>query len=98
VPGEVVDEGVLGQFLIDILLGSAIGRSDARDAADGWGGDWAVVWTDGSRSCVTLTVVGDDVAETEELARGFDEWAAGQEGVTISPGRGGPLTVESCTG
>lgn len=98
VPGQLVDEGVLGQFLIDVLLGSAIGRSDARDAADGWGGDWAVVWTDGSRSCVTLTVVGDDVEETEELARGFDEWAAGQEGVTISPGRGGPLTVESCTG
>jgi hypothetical protein len=98
VPGQVVDEGVMGQFLIDILLRAAIGRSDARDAADGWGGDWAVLWTEGSRSCVTLTVVGDDVEETEELARGFDEWAAGQEGVTISPGRGGPLTVESCTG
>jgi hypothetical protein len=97
VAGQVVDEGVLGQFMIDILLRSEMGRS-AEDAADGWGGDWAVVWTDGSRSCVTATVVGDDVEETEELAQAFDRWAAEREAVTVTPGRGGPFTVESCTG
>ena len=97
VAGQVVDEGVLGQFLIDILLQSELGRS-AEDAADGWGGDWAVVWTDGSRSCVTLTIVGDDVEETEELAQAFDRWAAERDAVTVTPGRGGPFSVESCTG
>ena len=97
VTGQVVDEGVLGQFIIDILLRSEMGRS-AEDAADGWGGDWAVVWTDGTRSCVTLTVVGDDVEETEELAQAFDRWAAERDAVTVTPGRGGPFNVESCTG
>ncbi len=96
--GQLVDEGVIGQFMIDLVLRPEIGRNDAQDAADGWGGDWAAVWTDGTRSCVTFTVVGDDVDETEELAQAFDAWASDRDGVTITPSGGGPLTVESCAG
>ena len=33
-------------------------RQAAR-AAEGWGGDWAVAWRDGDRSCVTMAIVGD---------------------------------------
>ena len=94
--GTVVDEGVVGQLLIELVLAPEIGRQDAHDAADGWGGDWGVTWRDGDRSCMAVTMVGDDVGETEELRQAFDRWAEGHDGVTIAPSAGGPFTVQSC--
>ncbi|HEX6419832.1 MAG TPA: hypothetical protein VFZ77_15130 [Acidimicrobiales bacterium] len=99
VAGEVVEEGVIGQLLVTLVLAGAVGMDDARDAAVGWGGDWAVAWRDGGRSCVTATLVGDDVVETEEMRRAFDRWAAAQPGARVEPeGGGGAFTVESCAG
>ena len=98
VPGEVVDDGVAGQFLIQIVLAGELGDDQARAAAQGWGGDRVVAWRDGERSCVTLSAVGDDADETAELRAGFEEWAAGTgSDVTIEPGEDGPLTVQSCS-
>ena len=98
VPGEVVDEGSVGALLVLLVLADELGMDEARAAATGWGGDWGVAWRDGDRSCVTATLVGDDVAETEELRRAFDEWAAAHEGASVVPsGGGGPFTLESCS-
>jgi hypothetical protein len=97
VPGEVVDDGVAGQFLIQIVLGSELGDDQARAAAEGWGGDRVVAWRTGNRPCVTLSAVGDDADETAELRAAFEEWAAGTgSDVTIEPGEAAPLTVQSC--
>jgi hypothetical protein len=94
--GALVDEGVVGELLIQLLLAPEIGGDDAREAADGWGGDWGVTWRDGDRSCAAVTIVGDDVNDTEELRQAFDRWAQGRDGVTIPPSGGGPFTVQSC--
>jgi hypothetical protein len=94
--GTLVDEGVVGELLIQLLLAPAIGGDDARQAAEGWGGDWSVTWRDGDRSCAAVTIVGDDVIDTEELRQAFDHWAQGRDGVTIPPSGGGPFTVQSC--
>jgi len=94
--GTLVDEGVVGELLIQLLLAPEIGGEDARQAADGWGGDWAVTWRDGDHSCAAMTIVGDDVNDTEELRQAFDHWAQGREDVTIPPSGGGPFTVQSC--
>jgi hypothetical protein len=94
--GTVVDEGVVGQLVIELVLATEIGRDEGHDAADGWGGDWAVTWQDGDRSCAAVTLVGDDVEETEELRQAFDHWAEARDGVTIAPSGGGPFTVQSC--
>ena len=98
VPGEVVDEGSVGALLVLLVLADELGMDEARPAATGWGGDWGVAWRDGGRSCVTATLVGDDVAETEEMRRAFDEWAAAQPDAHVVPsGGGGPFTLESCS-
>jgi hypothetical protein len=59
-----------------------------------------VVWRDGDRSCVTVTLVGDDPGETDELLAAFEEWAAADDvtyEATVTAGAGGdPFTVESC--
>ncbi len=94
--GTVVDEGVVGELLIQLVLAPEIGGDDAREAAEGWGGDWSVTWRDGDRSCAAVTLVGDDVNDTEELRQAFDQWAQGRVGVTIPPSGGGPFTVQSC--
>lgn len=98
VTGEVVDEGHIGQLMVLLVLADQIGIDVARDAATGWGGDWGVAWRDGERSCVTASLVGDDVAETEELRQAFERWAAAHEGAEVEPtGGGGPFTLESCS-
>jgi hypothetical protein len=90
---------VVGQLMVLLVLAGELGMDEARDAATGWGGDWAVAWRDGDRSCVTAVLVGDDVAETEEMRRAFDRWAAAQDDAGVEPtGGGGAFTLESCSG
>jgi hypothetical protein len=104
VPGQVVDRGMAGQFLIQVVLADALGEDRARDAASGWGGDSVVVWRDGQRPCATLAAVGDDPRETAELRDAFEDWAAGGgpagsasgSDVTVAPNGDGPVTVQAC--
>jgi hypothetical protein len=104
VAGQVVDQGVAGQFLIQVVLADAVGDDQARAAASGWGGDWVVAWRDGQRPCATLAAVGDDGGETAELRVAFEDWAAGGgptssgtgPDVTVVPSSDGPVTVQSC--
>jgi hypothetical protein len=104
VSGRVVDEGVAGQYLIQLVLEEALDADSAREAATGWGGDSVVTWRDGQRPCATLTAVGDDAGETAELRGAFEEWAVegGPAGtgtgpdVTMAPDAEGPLTVQAC--
>jgi hypothetical protein len=109
VDGEIVDEGVTGQLLIELVLADELDDRAARRAATGWGGDWGVAWRDGERSCATLAVVGDDAGETAELREAFEAWAAARSArgldvtVEAQPGplggsgaRATPVTVRSC--
>jgi hypothetical protein len=104
VTGQVVDQGVAGQFLIQVVLADGLDADRARAAATGWGGDSVVAWRDGQRPCATLAAVGDDPGETAELRGAFEDWAAegGPAGsgtgpdVTVAPNGDGPVTVQSC--
>jgi hypothetical protein len=94
--GEVVDQGVAGELLIQLVLTGGVGQAEAAQAAEGWGGDWAAAWRDGDRSCVTMAVVGDTAADTGELREAFGQWADLQSDATVTGGQGGPVTVEAC--
>ncbi len=104
VVGQVVDEGVAGQFLIQVVLADGLDADRSREAAAGWGGDSVVAWRDGERPCATLAALGDDPGETAELRGAFEDWAAergaGGPGtgpdVTIAPEGDGPVTVQAC--
>ncbi|MGH9193089.1 MAG: hypothetical protein ACRDZ0_11545 [Acidimicrobiales bacterium] len=104
VAGQVVDEGVAGQFLIQVVLADPLDGDRAREAAGGWGGDRVVAWRDGERPCATLAAVGDDPSETAELRGAFEDWAdeRGATGtgtgpdVTIASTGDGPVTVQAC--
>ncbi len=98
VPGEVVDEGVLGELLVLLVLADGVDQDVAATAATGWGGDWGVAWRDGERSCVTATLVGDDISETTEMQVAFETWAEDNGATVTSSGPGQPFTVQSCAG
>jgi hypothetical protein len=104
VAGQVVDDGVAGQLLIQVVLADGLDADRARAAAAGWGGDSVVAWRDGQRPCATLAAVGDDPGETAELRGAFEDWAAGGgptgsgtgPDVTVVPDGDGPVTVQAC--
>ena len=97
VSGEVVDEGVLGELLVLLVLADDGDQDVAATAATGWGGDWAVAWRDGERSCVTATLVGDDISETTEMQVAFERWAEERGATVTSAAAGEPFTVQSCS-
>jgi hypothetical protein len=102
-PGEVIDDGVVGQLLILLVLADEVGNDEARTAAEGWGGDRYATWRDGERWCGAVAVVGDDAAETAELRAAFADWATaraegGVEATVDVPTADGPVTVRSCAG
>jgi hypothetical protein len=98
VPGEAVDEGVLGELLVLLVLAEDLGTDEARVAAEGWGGDRAVAWRDGDRSCVTAALVGDDQGETDEMRAAFEAWSAERDSRVTPGATGRPFMVESCAG
>jgi hypothetical protein len=96
--GEVVDDGVIGAlFLLGLLTtgGSAVDQPDAFRAVQGWGGDWAVTWTEGDLACIRADFVGDSDADTEELRTALSAWAEDREGPEVSSVEG-RVRLESC--
>ena len=67
--GTVVDDGRLGELLVDQWLGSTAG--------DGWGGDRYVTWRDASRSCVAVDLAADTSDDLAQMQTAAQRWAAG---------------------
>jgi hypothetical protein len=61
-----VTSGRLGELIVQLWLGPA--------ASDGWGGDHAVTWREGKRSCIAVDLAADtpsDLAEVESAAKAW---------------------------
>ena len=96
--GEVVWDGVLGELFVELVLDQEV-PDQAEDAAQGWGGDWAVSWLDGERSCMRAVMVGDTADDSDELFTAWTAWAASVDRTAeaVQAEAGGPVTVTSCT-
>jgi hypothetical protein len=64
-------------------------------AVDGWGGDWAVTWTDGPLACVRADFVGDTASDTDELESALGQWAEDSASAQVST-VDGRVRLESC--
>jgi hypothetical protein len=98
--GETVDEGVLGQLLIEAILAETTSQPQAEAAADGWGGDWIVVWRDqDQRGCLRATMVGDTAQDSDELHDAWSAWAGSDrvEATVDQSARGEPVTLTTCS-
>ncbi len=75
--GAVVEDGLFGVGTLFVLLTEAVGPGDARDAIDGWAGDWFVSWDDGDSTCVRADFLMDDDQDADELEDALDAWLDG---------------------
>ena len=73
--GPAFDDGEIGELFLALMLDAELSNRDAVAAADGWGGDRYVAWTDGDRTCVRMDFVMDTGDETAELADALGRWA-----------------------
>lgn len=97
--GEVVDDFVIGAlFLFGLFTidGAPVNQVDAVRAVDGWGGDWAVVWTDGDLACVRADFVGDTSADTGEIEDALSTWSEETGVGQVSTTDDGRVRLESC--
>lgn len=84
--GTAVEDGRLGELLVDQWLGSAAG--------DGWGGDHFVTWREGTRSCIAVDLAADtpdDLAQMQTAAQGWAAEAAADRTVTTATADGRSL-------
>ena len=83
--GEVVEEGVVGQFLVH-----ALASLSEDEPTPEWDGDNSVLWQDGDRDCLRMAIAGD----LEALETGLTPWAE-QVGAEMEVD-GDLLVVTSC--
>ena len=92
--GTKFDEGVVGEFLTKVLLGTAMADGTARAAAAGWGGDRYVAWDNGDQTCVRVTWTMDTPKDLQELRDGLDRWVSRQKRASVS--KSDPPTLTTC--
>ena len=84
--GPAFDDGEIGELFLLLMLDAELGNRDAVAAADGWGGDRYVAWTDGARTCVRMDFVMDTERDTAELADALGRWAGERSGRATASG------------
>jgi hypothetical protein len=94
--GEVFDEGVIGQLLVEWLLDVELDEREAAEIADGWAGDRYVAWEDGEETCVRFEIAPLDEAAGADLAKAFQAWANEQPDAEVTELDSGLVRVTSC--
>jgi hypothetical protein len=96
--GEVVDGGVFGMLLIQLMVGRSVPGSEAFAAADGWAGDRYVAWeTPDGATCVRVDVRLDSPGDVFELLGAFDEYTADVPSVTAAQIDPVTVRIDGCT-
>jgi hypothetical protein len=75
--GPVLEDGLFGQAVLQVLMIDAIGTRAAAEAASGWGGDWFVSWDAGGSTCIRTDVQMDTDRDADELEDGLGAWLRG---------------------
>lgn len=93
--GEVLDQGAYGELMVRLTLESELDEDQAREAAEGWGGDAYVTWADGDATCVRSTFRMDTSRDLRELVAAWEAWAQahGDAEVGAAPDA---VTVTAC--
>jgi hypothetical protein len=94
--GAVVDDGVMGEIVIQYLLENVVSVAQASRAAAGWAGDWYVAWSANGASCVRMSVQMDTASDTSDLKSALDKWVATRPKGNVSV-NAKTVTATSCT-
>jgi hypothetical protein len=86
--GDVVDEGIAGQFMLELLVNGFLGGGDVPE----WVGDQYVVWEADGETCVRIAFSGD----LEEIEDALDDWTERTGGSVERSDEA--VTLTGCTG
>jgi hypothetical protein len=74
---KAIYTNVLGEFSLNIMMRLHLGEEQADRAADGWGGDQAMLLEDGQgKGGVLISTVWDSSAEADEFFQASNDWLA----------------------
>jgi hypothetical protein len=91
------DSGELGVLTWYLMLAQRLPLQQALAAADGWGGDAYVAYTDAGTTCARMTYVGRSPADTERMDGALQAWVAAGPGSAASVRRvGNEVHFQSC--
>ena len=74
--GPLLGLGTLGEVGLRLVLGETLDAAGAARAADGWGADRYVAWSDNERTCVRINLRMDTTSDTKEVRDALRQWAA----------------------
>lgn len=74
--GPVLDQGMFGDLMLRLLMGSALGSGRVQRAAEGWAGDRYVVWQQGEDYCLRVDIATDTEKDGTELDNALADTAA----------------------
>ena len=96
VDGEVVDEGAVGQAMVEALLTEVVAPGELDRVSAGWGGDAVAVYRDGDLSCLRWDLRADSPTDLDELEAGLGRWIDRVGGGAVTRPVEGILRVDRC--
>ncbi len=97
--GQETDDGVFGELLTIVTLEDVLDPAVAQKAANGWAGDWYVVWgQDGGGSCIRIDYKMKTPADLDDLKKAYTSWAATHTGAKVESVGSDIVEVTSCSG
>jgi hypothetical protein len=94
--GDVVDDGVLGEFDLALLLEPSSGAAGSASAVDGWAGASYVTWTVGVRACAAISLAMDTPAHGENVLVAIRRWIPGAPDRSVTRGSDGRIAITAC--
>lgn len=94
--GKEIDDRMFGELMTTLTLNDGA-PSEAAKAADGWSGDWYVLWDDGQNgSCVRIDYRMTTNKELDELEHAYKTWQQKHKGAEVKRTPEG-LQITSCS-
>lgn len=98
--GTVIDEGVMGEYVLMLLLArtgdGSSSNAQAAALAKAWRGDSYRAWDDGASTCVRARLVTDGVESTRRLQAALNDWRGSRRDATVTVEPEGTLLFTSC--
>lgn len=92
--GEVIEEGVWGERGLLTMLLQTIDPDQARQAAEGWNGDYYVAWKRGGTDCIRMSIATDTAKDKTELFEALTAWSYTQPTASVTNGR--TILIRAC--
>ncbi|MEY2424465.1 MAG: hypothetical protein QOI61_37 [Actinomycetota bacterium] len=85
--GPAVSRGVLGEYMLFLVLSQSLHHDVAKAAATGWDGDRYVAWTEGAKTCFEMNVQTTTEPANQALIGAWNQWLAVHPGGTVTGSR-----------